>query len=203
MSPEPVALVLVLPVPPSPNKWATHRMVQHRQKRRYQAQCWAAAIQQQRPPRDPPARVRLDATFYIRNRRDEDGLKGSLKWALDALRQQQMGSLRWRQGLYDECGYFVDDNPRVCEVAEPVQHIDRKEPHMLLRIVPVPDEVSHVHPDRDCHALRARDRARDGRARAHAARDRRVRRRGPQRARPAGSCEPNPIGFVPPARSKF
>lgn len=103
---------LILPVPLSPNRWARNPWLRQRQKDDYRTSVWSAAIQQQRPTLEPPARVVVAATFYLaRHLRDEDNLRGSLKDVLDALKQKQTGKMLWRHGVADLCGYFVDDDP--------------------------------------------------------------------------------------------
>lgn len=107
---------LTLPLPPSPNEWPSHHMAEHRAKRKYQREAWLAAVQQSKPPRHPPKRVKIAVTLYVYRERDEDGITGSLKWLLDALRQKQRGNLRWREGIADRCGYFIDDDPSHLEL---------------------------------------------------------------------------------------
>lgn len=131
---------LTLPLPPSVNTWPRHGLQLHRKKNEYRKMAWARAVTQARPLRDPPARVRVEARFYLRNLRDEDNLKGSLKWAMDALTLKQTGSLRWRQGVYDLCGYLVDDSPDCCRIGRPEQEIDRKNPRLELTITPTDEE---------------------------------------------------------------
>jgi hypothetical protein len=78
----------------------------------YRSRAWVQAIQQHRPLRDPPEHVTLHAMFLMcRKMRDEDNLKGSLKFTLDALRQKQTGKMRWRHGLFPSFGYLIDDDP--------------------------------------------------------------------------------------------
>lgn len=102
---------LVLPVPPSPNRWKKHPIAQQVQKDRYRGEVWIAALKQAKPTRDPPKDVTVNATLYLCRMRDEDNAAGSMKWALDALRSEQTGLVRWRRGIADLCGYFVDDDP--------------------------------------------------------------------------------------------
>ncbi len=106
------ALILRLPIPPSPNRLPSNGFALQRVKDRYRGSAWVAACQQTRPTLDPPEHVTLHAMFlFCRKPRDEDNLKASLKFVLDALRQKQQGAMRWRHGLYDKCGFFVDDDP--------------------------------------------------------------------------------------------
>lgn len=129
---------LILPLPPSPNDTPSHHMEEHRAKRRYQGRAWLAAVKSQhRPLRDPPARVLVTAHLALENLRDDDNRNGSLKWALDALRQKQRGKLNWRQGLFDKCGYFIDDDPGHLTVGEVTQAIDRDDPRLELSITEV------------------------------------------------------------------
>jgi hypothetical protein len=108
-------------------------MVAHRQQREYQWRCWVAALEQARPPAEPPERVRIRATLFVKQLRDEDNADASRKWVLDALRQKQ-GSRTWRQGLYEDRGYFVDDDPAHCSVEKVVQEIDRVRPRLEIEI---------------------------------------------------------------------
>jgi hypothetical protein len=125
---------LVLPLPDSLNRWPKSAMAEHAAKRRYQREVWVKACAQHKPTHEPPAHVVIRASFYLRNKRDEDNLKGSLKWVLDALKQRQTGKLDWRMGIADEKGFFIDDDPARLTVAEPEQVIDRKEPRLILEI---------------------------------------------------------------------
>jgi len=113
---------LVLPIPPSPNRWKHHPMELHRQKNAYRKQAWAQAVVQVKPTRDPPERVRVRATFYMaRLTRDEDNLTASLKFVGDCLKQRQTGDLWWRQSVADLCGYFTEDDPAHLILEKPVQ----------------------------------------------------------------------------------
>jgi hypothetical protein len=115
-------VTLTLPIPPSPNRWKKHPMAQHVQKNEYRAACWLAAVQQHKPVRDPPERVRISATFYLaRLIRDEDNATACLKWAIDCLKQEQTGEMRWRQGIADACGYLTEDDPAHMVLDKPVQ----------------------------------------------------------------------------------
>lgn len=124
---------LVLPLPDSVNRWPKNEFAMHHVKRRYQHTVWAKAYNQTMPPMDPPRRAIMRASFYLRNLRDEDNLKGSLKWVCDALKQSQQ-STKWRKGLGEARGYFVDDNPACLTIAEPEQTIDRKNPRLVITI---------------------------------------------------------------------
>ena len=129
---------LILPLPPARNAQGgrTSPKAAHWVKRRYQTRAWVAAVQQQRPTLDPPAKVRVTAHFKIYGPlRDDDGL--DMKWVLDALKQKQKGSLAWRLGLFDQCGYFVDDDPSRLELEKPTQVIDRKDRCLVLTITEV------------------------------------------------------------------
>lgn len=125
-APQVRVLHLVLPVPPSVNDWPSHPMELHREKSSYMRDVWVEALQQTPPMADPPERAVLFARFYVWNLRDEDNLKGSLKWLVDALKQEQTGKMRWRDGIAETKGYFVDDSPRHLTILEPVQQIDRE-----------------------------------------------------------------------------
>ena len=96
---------------------------------------WAAAVTQVKPNRTPPHQVRVRAHFRLHQARDEDNLKASLKYVLDALRlPSPRDKLRWRQGLYLEHGYLVDDSPVHCRIEEPTQEVDRKNRGLTLII---------------------------------------------------------------------
>ena len=125
---------MILPVPISPNRWKSNPYAQQAQKDEHRAQVWAAALLQGRPTRDPPDRVHITATFYLCKLRDEDNL--SVKWTLDALRAKQQGAMRWRQGIADQCAYFVDDSPDHMTMDKPVQVKvkTRKEERLVLEI---------------------------------------------------------------------
>lgn len=133
---------LVLPLPPSPNDLPAHPMAKHRAKRRYQKRAWFEALKQEKPPRDPPPHVIVDAHFFVWGERDEDNLTSSLKFVWDALRQKQQirgpNTLAWRQGLAPACGFFIDDNPRHLTLGEVTQTVDRNEQRLVLTLS-VPD----------------------------------------------------------------
>lgn len=71
--------------------------------------------------------MRIDALFWMRQRRDEDNLNASLKFVLDALRQKQQGAMRWREGLWLPCGYFVDDDPEHMKLGDVWQEVCSKD----------------------------------------------------------------------------
>jgi hypothetical protein len=130
---------MILPVPPSPNKWKSNPFAQQAQKDEYRELVWAKALRQGRPVRDPPERVRVHATLYLCKLRDEDNATGSLKWTLDALRQKQQGHMKWRQGIADKCGFFVDDDSeRLTLTVEQVRVKHRPEERLELTITEVP-----------------------------------------------------------------
>lgn len=130
--------VLTLPLPPSPNRWPSHPIVLQREKDRYRAEAWVAAYRQRMPPLDPPRRVRIRARFYVpRHQRDPDNLTASLKWVFDALRQKQQGGCRWRNGIGELRGYFVDDDPAHLELEGVDQYTDRRAPRLVLTIEPI------------------------------------------------------------------
>lgn len=106
-----MSVTLVLPLPPSPNRWARHPMMLHREKVGYQREAWLAAVQQEKPKADPPPTVEVHAVLRLCRKRDADNATASVKWALDALRQKQTGELRWREGIATNKGYFYDDGP--------------------------------------------------------------------------------------------
>lgn len=132
--PEPV--VLALPEPSSPNRAPSHAMVRHRGKRGYQRLAWGMACAQCVPPAEPPARVRIDAHFRLHLLRDDDNLRASLKYVLDALRQRQANP-RWRRGIYEDRGYFIDDDPAHLALGDVTQAIDRRDRGLTLVITPI------------------------------------------------------------------
>lgn len=123
---------LTLELPPSPNALPRNHMARHRQKNEYRRTVWMQALEQTRPFRDPPAHVEVSPIFFVYNKRDEDNLAASLKWVLDALKQDQRGKLDWRQGVADRCGYFVDDDPKHLTLGKLRQSIDRDRPRLEL-----------------------------------------------------------------------
>ncbi len=125
---------MVLPLPPSPNEYPGHYMQITRVKNSYRAECWNAAVSQQRPPRDPPAHVTISPAFFTSRTWDADNLASALKFPLDCLKQLQRGRMRWRSGLYTACGYFIDDDPGHMTLELPTQAIDTKVPRLDLII---------------------------------------------------------------------
>jgi hypothetical protein len=131
---------LVLPLPPSVNQRRPHPMAEYRAKNEYRKQAWARACQQAMPraEQDLPRLVRVHATFFVRNRRDRvDNLPGSLKWALDTLKARQTGDVAWRQGMYDQKGYLIDDSEAYCAPGVLEQHVERRNPRLELVIEPI------------------------------------------------------------------
>ena len=127
---------LVLPLPPSPNRRKANPFAEHREKRAYQAATWLSACAQHRPQRRPPEVVVVEAVLFLPRKRDDDNATASVKWALDALRREQAGDLRWRQGVADLCGYFVDDAPQYLRLAGVRQVVDREHPRLEITITP-------------------------------------------------------------------
>ena len=124
-------LTLELPLPDSPNRAPAHHMARHRWKRAYQRAAWIAAVAAAKPLRDPPPFVRVTAHMRVHIPRDDDNKHASLKFVLDALRQSQK-SRKWRGGLYSECGYFVDDDPKHLELVNVSQEVNRKDKGLML-----------------------------------------------------------------------
>ena len=92
--------------------------------------------------RDPPSCVRVQATLYLCKLRDEDNATGSLKWTLDALRSEQRGHIRWRQGVADKCGYLYDDDlSHMRLTVTQVRVKTRKEERLELEIEPCPTDT--------------------------------------------------------------
>ena len=130
-------MTLFLPLPPSPNKRASHPMKAHREKREYQRRVWFAAVQQAKPSRiNMPGKVQVTAVFYVKRLRDEDNLTASLKWTLDALKWNQP-SHAWKDGVADEKAYFFDDDPDHLTLGSVTQHTDRKAPRVELTIAEI------------------------------------------------------------------
>jgi len=109
--------ILVLPKPPSPNTRSAHPLAEYKRKNDYRRECWATAIKQTKPPRDPAAMVVVSAMFYVTHLMDPDNLAASLKYVYDCLKQKQTGHVRWRQGVYDKCGWMIDDDPAHLTIA--------------------------------------------------------------------------------------
>ena len=100
---------------------------------------WNAAIAQASPVKFPATNVVISAHFRLYNLRDEDNLKASLKYVLDALRlpsalEVEKEQLGWKSGLFITRGFFKDDNPRDCRIEDPTQEIDRKNRGLTLTI---------------------------------------------------------------------
>ena len=136
-----MADALVLPLPPSGNlAEAGHPIETQKRKDRYRGQVWFAAGKQAIPRHveDLPEKVRVRAVFYVEALRDDDNLHWGFKWVLDALKQKQRGKMRWRQGVADQKGYLIDDDPAHCEVAKPEQQVDRANPRLEITLEAVP-----------------------------------------------------------------
>lgn len=71
--------------------------------------------------------------------RDFENLVMSLKYVRDALKQRQPEDdpLRWREGLYVDKGFFVDDDPSRCELADVTQETGAEEPGLRVTIEPI------------------------------------------------------------------
>lgn len=108
-------------------------MVLHREKMSYQREAWLAAVQQEKPKADPPKVVHVNATLWLVKKRDEDNATASVKWALDALKQKQTGELRWREGIAENKGYFVDDAPDMLSLTVAQEKVPKRS-HEGLRI---------------------------------------------------------------------
>lgn len=127
---------LTLPLPPNPNDWGSvNKMAEAKKKNDYRKKAWIAAVSQAKPPRRPPSKARLVATVYTPESWDPDNRNASLKWVLDTLKQVQRGKMYWRNGLYDQCGYFVDDDDDHIKLLGQVhQEIDREDPRIEVAI---------------------------------------------------------------------
>jgi hypothetical protein len=132
---EQAPLTLVLPLPPSPNQSSKTWQGSRAKKNSYRMECWASAVDQCKPRRWPVEFVEVRSAFFVRNLRDEDNLKASLKFVLDTLKQVQRGNTKWKGN--DARGFIVDDNALRCRVLEPTQRIDRKRPRLELTISPI------------------------------------------------------------------
>lgn len=144
-----VSVRLTLPLPPSPNRWKKHPLAFQRQKDEYREAAWLAAIQQHKPTHEPPPMVLLVATLYLaRMMRDDDNLKGSMKFPLDALRRNQTGAMRWRNGLYVEQGYFVDDDPKHLTIVrvEQIKVAKVADERLVLTLEPAPSTAQQNEP---------------------------------------------------------
>lgn len=128
-------MTLTLPEPPSPNAHSTNGQASHREKRRYQRLAWATACSQAIPPAEPPNPVRITAHFRLHQLRDEDNLQASLKWLLDSLRQEQ-ADRKWRRGIFEDRGFFTDDNPACLTIEAVTQEVDRSNRGVDLEITP-------------------------------------------------------------------
>jgi hypothetical protein len=126
-------VTLELPEPPSVNRHASHHQVLHSMKRAYQRAAWAKACSQAIPPHEAPRQVKVTAHFRLHQLRDEDNLFGSLKWAIDSLRQKQT-SRKWRKGIYEDRGFFFDDTPMCLELGSVTQEVNRSNRGLTLTI---------------------------------------------------------------------
>lgn len=125
-----------LPEPPSLNAAPQHPMQRVRWKNDVRRRTWEAAISQHMPVSDPPDPVLVKAHLRLHNERDPDNLVSSLKYTLDSLRLPDEGdNLRYRGGLYESKGYFVDDSPEHMVLDEVTQEIDRSNRGLTLTIV--------------------------------------------------------------------
>jgi hypothetical protein len=132
-------LVLELPVPPSPNQAPRHPMQFTKWKNGTKRAIWFAALQQERPLTEPPARVAITAVFRLSRLRDPDNLTASLKYVLDALRVPGPGDrANWRQGIAERKGYFLDDSPKHLTLRNVAQRVTslHEEPSLRLEIDP-------------------------------------------------------------------
>jgi hypothetical protein len=127
---------LELPLPESPNRRKSHHMALHRQAGEYKAAAWARAIRQARPLHelDVPMLVVIRSRFYLPKKRDDDNASSSLKWAIDSLKWKQTGRVEWKQGAFDEKGYFYDDDPAHCSVEKPHQVVQRTDHRLEVEI---------------------------------------------------------------------
>ena len=119
---------LKLPVPPSPNALPSHPMELHKVKNRYRRDAWLRAVSQHKPIMDPPEFVTVMAIFYTSQEWDEDNLSAGMKFVLDCLKQKQTGKVAWKQGLFMDAGYFIDDDPSHMKLdGIPIQAINRND----------------------------------------------------------------------------
>jgi hypothetical protein len=131
-------ITLTLPLPPSNHRHTgQNHLALHKRKNAYRRHAWLAAVRKVRPAFEPHTRVRVEAVLYVHNEFDDDNAAAMLKWPLDTLKQKQRGKIDWRSGLYDQCGYLLDDAPKHCEVAPPRQVVDRANPRIELSISPL------------------------------------------------------------------
>lgn len=125
-----------LPEPPAQTGSRSSRnwRAKWRRKRDAKRKTWAAAITQLRPFRTPPERVRIHAHFRLYARRDPTNLYRDLKPVIDALKAEPAPSdtLAWKQGLFLDRGYFVDDDH--VDFGDVSQEIDRDNRGLTLRL---------------------------------------------------------------------
>jgi len=125
--------------PPSPNRWPSSPMAIHHAKAKYRAHVWMSAIEQLRPMLDPPQLVKVTITMTLRLLRDEDNLKASVKWLLDALHARQQGKVKWKKGLYTNKAYFVDDSPKHMQLE--VNQVMGRPQHCLVVIETIEEKT--------------------------------------------------------------
>lgn len=130
-------MALSLPLPPIvANNRRAHYMAEHKEKNKYRAECWAAAVLQRIPTASPPDHVTAFPLFRVWNKMDDDNASSALKYVLDTFSLKQKGRLHWRgMGWSAPCGYWVDDDPKHLTVEKPVQVIDRKYPGLVLELI--------------------------------------------------------------------
>ena len=125
---------ITLPLPPNRANAREHWRVTHKKKKDYYAkaelalrgQCaWvmnmATGEPRVRAERPCSKRMRLDATLYVGAKMDRGNLVARLKWLEDALVNY---------------GLLVDDNEEWLDLQMPTQVIDRKNPRVVIELVP-------------------------------------------------------------------
>lgn len=128
-------IVLELPEPPRQGggtsmhwrgKWAKLNA--------YKADVWAAAIQQVKPMKDPPRIAIIHLHYRLWSRREPVNLYVDCKSLIDALKQRHppRDRLTWKQGLFLDLGYYVDDDQ--LQFGNVTQEIDRKRRGVTLTI---------------------------------------------------------------------
>lgn len=143
-------VVLAVPIPPSPNEAPPpqHGGARTAWKNQIREDTFRSALEQCRPLAEPPQRVEVHSLFRFPDRRyfrDEDNLKSSLKYVLDALKRPEPGGndpLTYRFGVATEKGWIEDDAPPECRIREPQQRVaEPGEPtDLVLNIVPQEQE---------------------------------------------------------------
>lgn len=139
-------VVLALPVPPSPNDEPYRPGQATAWRTEIKRDAFAAAVDQVSPIANPPSPVEVRALYRVPDRnhfRDEDNLVGGLKYVLDALKLPDTEGddpLTYRDGLYLEKGWIVDDAPPHCTIGFVDQMAWGGSKELVVNIIPEKDE---------------------------------------------------------------